>query len=219
MRTRIVKPSSTKPPKRQVEGGVFLPRNKNGTNLSVTELERAVWFDIEKRKDDSEPALTGYLVDGEFTIVVHDSRLQLGADYSNLNFQPATNFYQQIIERCRLENRLLISYTMADFGFVVTSNPELNDVMSEVHQKAKFTSYFKYEHPDLYAEMQARQKKRHGNKRTRFITKKKKSGDFEVGLKDMLKLVAVGYPERSKVGIGGSANAIKDMRKRFEKSC
>ena len=34
----------------------------------------------------------------------------------------------------------------------------------------------------------------------------------------MLKLEAVGYPDREKVGIGGSGETIGKIRKRFEKS-
>lgn len=193
-------------------------RNKNGTNLSSEELERAVWFDIEKRIADEEPALTGFLVDGQFTIVVHDPKLQIGAEYSNLVHQPAAEFYQNMVERCRVEKRLLISYTKADFDFVISSNPDLEEAMLDVYQKAKFTSYFRHQHPDLFAEMQTRLKTRYQNKRYRFQTQRKENGEFKVGLKDMLKLEAVGYPDREKVGIGGSGKAIGKIRKRFEKS-
>lgn len=194
-----------------------MARNKNGTNLSQEELDRAIWFDIEKRIDDAEPALTGFLVGEDFTVVVHDPTLQIGAEYSDLGHQPAAEFYRDMVERCRVEKRLLISYTKADFDFVISSNPELEEAMLEVYQKTKFTSYFRHKRPDLFAEMQTRLKTRHMNRRYRYQTKIKKSGEFEVGLKDMLKLEAVGYPGRKQVGIGGSGKAIGMVRKRFDK--
>ena len=85
-------------------------------------------------------------------------------------------------------------------------------MLENVYQKAKFTSYFRHQHPDLFAEMQIEInsiRSRHQNKRYRFQKTSEKTkfrdGEFKVGLKDMLKLEAVGYPEfREKVGIGGS---------------
>ena len=195
----------------------FLARNKNGTNLSSEEMERAVWFDIEKQIN-GEIGLTGYLVDDQFAIVVHDPMLRIGADYSNLMFQPGGEFYRSLVQRCQSEDRLLISYTNADLEFVTESNPELEDAVKAVHQKSKFTSFFRHQHPELFAEMQRRLKVRKRTKKHRFTTKQKKSGEFEAGLKDMLKLEAVGYPEREKVGIGGSARAIRMVRERFDKS-
>jgi hypothetical protein len=194
-----------------------LARNKNGTNLSPEEMERAVWFDIEKQID-GEIGLTGYLVDDHFTIVVHDQKLKIGAEYSDLVFQPAREFYRSLVQRCQTEDRLLISYTNADLEFVTESNPELEDAVKAVHQKTKFTSFFRHQHPELFAEMQRRLKIRKRSKKHRFTIKQKKNGEFVVGLKDILKLEAVGYPEREKVGIGGSAKAIGNVRKRFDKS-
>ena len=194
-----------------------LTRNKNGTNLSSDEMERAVWFDIEKQID-GELGLTGYLVDDQFTIVVHDQKLKIGADYSDLVFQSASEFYRNLVQRCQSENRLLISYTNADLEFITESNPELEDAVKAVHQKTKFTSFFRHQHPELFAEMQERLKIRKRSKKHRFMTKQKKNGEFVVGLKDMLKLEAVGYPERQKIGIGGSAKAIRMVGERFEKS-
>lgn len=195
-----------------------MARNINGTNLKSHEIERAIWFDIEKQMADKQPSVTGLLVDGEFSITVHDSRLQLGAKYSNLSYQPAYDFYDELIQRCQLEKRLLISYTKADFDFVLESNPGLSTRMKEVYQKAKFTSFFKYKHPELYNEMQNALSRRYKNRRNRYMVMKKQNGEFVIGLKDMLKLDAVGYPDLKKVGIGGSATAISKIRRRFEKT-
>ena len=57
-------------------------RNKNGTNLSSEELEQAVWFDIEKRIADEEPALTVFWwLD---SLQSSSTTMQIGAEYSNL---------------------------------------------------------------------------------------------------------------------------------------
>ena len=62
-----------------------MPRDKNGTNLVESDVSRAVWFDIEKRVNDSEPAITGVLVDGMFKIVVNDDNLAIGAEYPSIS--------------------------------------------------------------------------------------------------------------------------------------
>jgi len=56
----------------------------SGHNLSKEVIKNAIWFDIEKQKGDVEPAVTGMLVDGLFSIIVHDEKLTCGADYSEL---------------------------------------------------------------------------------------------------------------------------------------
>lgn len=191
-----------------------MPRNKNGTNLDAGELSKAVWFDIEMRKNDSEPAITGFLVDGMFKIIVHDERLTIGANYSNLEMRNGEIFYHELIRRCKEENRLLISYTKADYEFIVNAYPHLKAGLDEVYQKTKFTSWFRNQRPELFEEMQRQLRNRWANSRIRNRPLPRQNGEYRVGLKEMLKLDAVDYPNRTSVGIGGSANAIKKVRDR-----
>ena len=193
-----------------------MPRNRNGTNLTQVEMKRAVWFDIEKREGDVEPAVSGILIENDIEIVVHDSRLKLGAEYSNLITEEASIFYEQLIQKSIDENRLMISYSLADYNYVVNAYPHLKEKLDTVYQKALFTSFFRNQRPDLFASVQSSLKQAKQKKKKRI--KDKKNGEFRVGLKDFLKLDEVGYPGRKKAGIGGSASAIDLMRKRLEKS-
>jgi len=186
--------------------------------LGKGDIERAVWFDIEKRKNDDEPAVTGILAEGIFRIVVHDEQLAIAAEYSGLEVQNGASFYHNIIKKCREENRLLISYTKADHKYIIDAYPHLEMELNEVYQKTKFTSWFRQHRPELFGEMQRKQLTRAGNRRARNLPQKKKSGEYQIGLKDMLKLNDVGYPERKKVGIGGSAETIGKIRKRHAKT-
>ena len=190
----------------------------SGYNLSEEVLENAIWFDIEKQKGDVEPAVTGMLVDGLFSIIVHDEKLTCGADYSELKLISGEKFYSNLLKRCLDENRKLISYTSADFGFVSKAYPHLKEDLEEVFIRASFTSWFRRKKQKLFAEMQANSKKNYTRSRNKFGKGPKKSGEFKVGLKDMLKIEAVGYPDASKIGIGGSAKAIKKMRDRYDKT-
>ena len=190
----------------------------SGHNLSNEVLENAIWFDIEKQKDDAEPAITGILVDGDFSIIIHDKKLVCGAEYSKLKSVSGEEFYSKLLKRCQDENRNLIGYTSADFGFVSDAYPHLKEDLEEVFIRASFTSWFRRKRPKLFAEMQANAKKNYTRSKNKFGKGPKKSGEFKVGLKDMLKIGAVEYLDASKIGIGGSAKAIKKMRDRFEKT-
>ena len=190
----------------------------SGYNLEKAILERAVWFDIEKREADLDPAVTGILVDGEFSITVHDKKLAVAANYSKLKVIEGRTFFRDLIDRCNDENRKLISYTSADFGFITAAFPELEESLQQVYIKASFSSWFKRKKAKLYDELQANAKKKFGRSKNKFNKGPKKSGEFQIGLKDMLKLPAVGYPDGVKTGVGGSAKAIKKIRYRFEKT-
>ena len=189
----------------------------SGSNLEKEILERAVWFDIEKREADVSPALTGVLVDGEFSITVHDQKLAVAANYSNLEVIEGRTFFRDLIDRCNDENRKLISYTSADFGFITAAFPELEESLQQVYIKASFSSWFKRKKAKLYAELQVNAKKKFSRSKNKFNKGPKKSGEFRVGLKDMLKLPTVGYPDGPKTGVGGSAKAIKKIRDRYDK--
>ena len=195
-----------------------MARNKNGTNLNHEELKDAVWFDIEKREKDVEPALTGMMVDDEFSITVHDERLSIGAEYSNLHLKNGKPFFEALIEKCRNEGRMLISYTKADYEFITSAYPDLKDDLDQIYQKTRFTSWFRQNKPRLFELMQKKKASKTRKKRVRNRPMRKKSGEFQIGLKDMLQLDEVDYPNRSKVGIGGSANAIKKIRTRYNKT-
>lgn len=192
--------------------------NKNGTNLAKEHIERAVWFDIEKREKDDQPAVTGILIEGIFRIVVHDEQLAIAAEYSGLEVENGASFYQNLIRKCREENRLLISYTKADHKYIADAYPHLEMELNEVYQKTKFTSWFRQHRPVLFAEMQRKQGSRARNRRARNPPQKKQSGEYRIGLKEMLKLNDIDYPERGKVGIGGSADAIRKIRERHAKT-
>ena len=195
-----------------------MPRNKNGTNLDAGELSQAVWLDIEMRKNDSKPAITGFLVDGTFKIIVHDERLAIGANYSNLEIRNGEFLFEELIRRCKDEKRMLISYTKADYEFIANAYPRLKAGLDEVYQKTKFTSWFRNQRPELFEEMQGKLRNRWANSRSRNRPLPKQNGEYRVGLKDMLKLEAVDYPDRTSVGIGGSANAIRKVRVRHAKT-
>jgi hypothetical protein len=108
-----------------------VPRDKNGTNLAESDVSRAVWFDIEKRVNDPEPAITGVLVDGMFKIIVNDDKLAIGASYSNLDLQNGETFFKGLIRKCKQENRLLISYTKADYEYIINAYPHLKTGLDE----------------------------------------------------------------------------------------
>ena len=190
----------------------------SGHNLSKEVIKNAIWFDIEKQKGDVEPAVTGMLVDGLFSIIVHDEKLTCGADYSELKLISGEKFYSNLLKRCLDENRKLISYTSADFKYISTAYPMLKDDLEKVHIKASFSSWFRRKKPELFSQMQANAKKNYIRSKNKFGKGPKKNGEFRVGLKDMLKIEAVGYPDTSKIGIGGSAKAIKKIRDRFDKT-
>ena len=71
---------------------------------------------------------------------------------------------------------------------------------------------------ELFEEMQRKLANRAGNRRARNRPRQRQNGEYRIGLNDMLKLETVSYPGRSSVGIGGSANAIRKVRERYEKT-
>ena len=113
---------------------------------------------------------------------------------------------------------MLISYTKADYEFIANAYPRLKAGLDEVYQKTKFTSWFRNQRPELFEEMQGKLRNRWANSRSRNRPLPKQNGEYRVGLKDMLKLEAVDYPDRTSVGIGGSANAIRKVRVRHAKT-
>ena len=52
---------------------------------------------------------TGFLVDGTFKIIVHDERLTIGANYSNLEIRNGEVFFEELILRCKDEKRKLLA--------------------------------------------------------------------------------------------------------------
>ena len=110
------------------------------------------------------------------------------------------------------------TYAERDYEYIINAYPHLKTDLDEVYQKTKFTSWFRNQRPELFEEMQHKLANRARNRRARNRPRQRQNGEYRIGLNDMLKLEAVSYPGRSYVGIGGSANAIRKVRERYEKT-
>ena len=161
-------------------------------------------------KKDEIPALSGWMIEGDYQVAIHDKLLLPAAINKGIQLIEPIDHFENLVKTSALEDRMIVAYSSHEYDVISPLSELLERDFRERYVLANFSRWFNINMPELYEKAQDYQKKKKQNKRNM----KKKSGDFRLGLKDFLKLEEVGYPDRKKVGIGGSAKSIRQVRER-----
>jgi len=179
------------------------------TTLSKKEIDRAIWIDIEMRKADTIPALSGWMIDKEYHVAVHDELLIEAAEEKKIQFIDPVIHFEKLLDLAKKEDRVIVAYSTHDYKFIKPLSKLLSLELNERYVSANYSKWFKINIPELYNKAQEKQKNKPKGKRSL----KKKSG-YTLGLKDFLKLDEIGYLQRKNVGVGGAATSIGQVRER-----
>ena len=177
------------------------------TTLSNEEVERAIWLDIEMRKADEIPAISGWMIDNEYQVAVHDELLIAAAKDKGIRFIDPVVHFEELLGLAEDEGRLIVSYTTHEYNKIQPLSAKLGEGLGRKYVSANYSKWFERNMPELFEKAQGNQKRKSRKKRSF----KKKSG-YTLGLKDFLKLDEIGYPQRKKAAIGGAAKSIGEVR-------
>ena len=74
-----------------------------------------IFFDVEMRTEDQDPALIGVLVDEEFTITCLEEGLRPAAEHAGLEVVNPHEFFTSLLLKAEEEDRALVAYTFHEF--------------------------------------------------------------------------------------------------------
>jgi len=135
-----------------------------------------IWLDVERRKADTEPALTSVHWSDSLTTYVHDSILGQSAKAWKLELQPWPELAARIVRSAIATNSLIGGYSVPERDLLMDACPEDAEWIKANYLNANAARWFKKYRPELYAEA-CRLAGQWGNP----------------GLKDFLMQPAVGY--------------------------
>jgi hypothetical protein len=135
-----------------------------------------IWLDVERRKADTEPALTSVHWPDGLTTYVHDPILERSAKAWKLEFQPWAQLAARIVRRAIATNSLIAGYSIPERDLLMAARPEDAEWIKANYLNANAARSFKKHRPELYTEACRTAGRRDSP-----------------GLKDFLMLPAVGY--------------------------
>ena len=145
----------------------------------LTNTRPIIWLDVEKRKADTEPALTSVHCAGNLTTYVHDPILAQSAKAWKLEFQPWTQLAAEIVRIAMATKSLIGGYSIPERDLLMAACPENAEWIKDNYLNANAAKWFRNNRPELYAEA-CRMAGENG----------------KPGLKDFLMQPAVGYGYR-----------------------
>jgi hypothetical protein len=184
-------------------------RLRLATSLSKEEVERAIWLDVEMRKADEIPAISGWMIENEYQVAVHDELLIAAAKEKGIRFIDPVVHFEELLGLAEDEGRVIVSYTSHEYNKIQPLSAKLVEGLGRKYVSASYSKWFERNIPELFEKAQEKQKRKSRKKRSF----KKKSG-YTLGLKDFLKLDEIGYPQRKKAGVGGAAKSIGEVREK-----
>ena len=155
----------------------FMPRYTLQSSAFHNNTRPIIWLDVEKRKNDLEPALTSvHWADGLKTYA-HDPILEDSARARRLEFQPWAQLAAEIVRVAMASNSLIAGYSIPERDLLMASCPDHTEWIKENYLNANAAKWFRNQRPKVYAKAS---RKANGEHR-------------KPGLKDFLIQRAVGY--------------------------
>ena len=154
-----------------------MPRTTLQSSAFLNNTRPVIWLDVEKRKNDLEPALTSvHWADGLKTYA-HDPILEDSARARRLEFQPWAQLAAEIVRVAMASNSLIAGYSIPERDLLMASCPDHTEWIKENYLNANAAKWFRNQRPKVYAKAS---RKANGEHR-------------KPGLKDFLIQRAVGY--------------------------
>jgi len=133
-------------------------------------------LDVDKRKADTEPALTSVHWSDRLTTYVHDPILAQSAKAWKLEFQPWVQLAARVVRGALATNSLIGGYSIPERDLLMAACPEDAEWIKANYLNANAARWFKKHQTEVYAEA-CRLSGKRGNP----------------GLKDFLIQPAIGY--------------------------
>ena len=170
-------------------------------------IERAFCIDVEMRQVDTYPAMMGWACGDDFTQVVFDQRLSAAAEYRQLKIVDLHRLLDVLVSTARETDSLLIAYSVHERDLLCELIPQKTEDINKIYCNANLRKWMKRTFPIEYAEAEEKE-------RSRLVATQQlpPSGWVSMGLKQLLKMPIVGYPEASSAGIGSPAKALQYVR-------
>ncbi|MEI6666486.1 MAG: hypothetical protein WCL53_10100 [Chloroflexota bacterium] len=100
----------------------------SGVTLQSTRFRNqpgpVIWLDVERRKADTEPALTSVHWSDELTTYVHEPILRESAKARKLEFQPWPQLATAIVHSAIATNSLIGGYSIPERDLLMAACPE-----------------------------------------------------------------------------------------------
>ena len=155
----------------------FMPHYTLQSSAFHNNTRPIIWLDVEKRKNDLEPALTSvHWADGLKTYA-HDPNLEDSAMARSLEFQPWAQLAAEIVSVAMASNSLIAGYSIPERDLLMASCPDHTEWIKENYLNANAAKWFRNQRPEVYDKALRRA-----------------NGEYrKPGLKDFLIQPAVGY--------------------------
>ena len=130
----------------------FMPRYTLQSSAFHNNTRPIIWLDVEKRKNDLEPALTSvHWADGLKTYA-HDPILEDSARARSLEFQPWAQLAAEIVSVAKVSTSLIAGYSIPERDLLMASCPEHTEWIDENYLNANAAKWFRNQRPEVYAE-------------------------------------------------------------------
>ena len=117
-----------------------------------TNTRPIIWLDVEKRKADTEPALTSVHCAGRLTTYVHDPILAQSAKAKELEFLPWIQLATEVVGTAMATVSLIGGYSILERDVLVAARPENAEWIKDNYLNANAAKWFRNNKPKLYAE-------------------------------------------------------------------
>jgi hypothetical protein len=189
------------------------------SNLSLEGLDAGIYFDVEMREADALPALVGVMIDGEFEIIVLEELLHPAAEYSSLRVREPLSLFENLLLQAERDDCHLIAYSQHEFDLLASmysngspKHKHLLDILNRRYFNANIRKWFRKNLRESYDLLESKEKAK--GKSSKFA---KNNGGIRMGLKLLLQLPEVAYPDVKSAGIGYPATALREVRDHLQR--
>jgi hypothetical protein len=166
-----------------------------------------LWLDVERRKADSEPAMSTILNAGELITYVHDERLRPAAQSSGGGKLATYRTWGETVDEI-LDvaggGVLIGGYSLAELKLLQEARPAHAEWLEARYLNANAGPWFRKQRPELYAQLES--------------TIPAESFGKHVGLTHFLSLREVGYHVPNRLEDFSPAETIKRVREGLAKN-
>jgi hypothetical protein len=166
-----------------------------------------LWLDVERRKADSEPAMSTILNAGELITYVHDERLRPAAQSSGGGKLATYRTWGETVDEIldvAASGVLIGGYSLAELKLLQEARPAHAEWFEARYLNANAGPWFRKHRPELYAQLAA--------------TIPAESFGKHVGLTHFLSLREVGYHVPNRLEDFSPAETIKRVREGLAKN-
>lgn len=156
-----------------------MPRHTLQSAAFLKNLRPVIWLDVEKRKADTEPAMTTVGWAEGLKTYVHDPILAASAKARGLEFRPWAELAAEIMSVAEATESLIGGYSIPERTLLIEAFPEKAEWIKDHYLNANAAKWFRNQRRALHDEA------------CRTAGERRKPG-----LKDFLIQPAIGYPYR-----------------------